>query len=153
MAYKQSTNSVSRWSKILLKYKPHSGEWAWLFHRVSGIALTGYLFLHIYALRGLTNGRQAFSDEMTVFTTPFFKFLEWSLFAFVIFHAMNGLRIALVDLANGASKHKTILRTVYTIGIVAMIFMAVLIFLNPFENEAAPMGNTQTNSVEHVPSR
>jgi succinate dehydrogenase / fumarate reductase cytochrome b subunit len=153
MAYKQSTNSVSRWSKILLKYKPHSGEWAWIFHRVSGVALTGYLFLHIYALRGLTNGRQAFSEEMALFTTPFFKFLEWSLFAFVIFHAMNGLRIAIVDLANGASRHKAILRTVYAVGIAAMIFMGVLIFANPFGGEHSSMENTSSNSVEHVPSR
>lgn len=132
MAYQQTTNSVSRWSKIMLKYKPHQGEWAWLLHRVSGVALTGYLFLHIYALRGLTQGREAFSQEMNLFTTPVFKFLEWALFAFVIFHAMNGVRIVMVDLANGASKHKAVLRAVYAIGIAAMIFMGVLIFLNPF---------------------
>lgn len=134
MAYKQNSNSVSRWSTILLRYKPHPGQWAWLLHRVSGVALTGYLFLHIWALRGLTDGRAAFEAEMDLFTTPIFKFLEWSLFAFVIFHSLNGLRVAIVDLAShNADKQKMLLRTVYTVGIAAMIFMGILIFLNPFE--------------------
>ncbi len=150
MAYKQTSNSVSRWSKILLRYRPHPGEWAWLLHRVSGIALTGYLFLHIWALRGLTTGRSAFEAEMNLFTTPFFKFLEWALFAFVIFHSMNGLRVAIVDLASkNASKQKALLRIVYTVGIAAMIFMGVLIFLNPFgEKTVENPSTTSTGQVQ-----
>ncbi len=150
MAYKQTSNSVSRWSNILLRYKPHPGEWAWMLHRVSGVALTVYLFVHIWALRGLTTGRSAFEAEMDLFTTPIFKFLEWGLFAFVIFHSLNGLRVAIVDLASkNASRQKALLRIVYTVGIAAMIFMGVLIFLNPFGDETAEnAGTTSAGQVQ-----
>lgn len=135
MAYQQSQAPVTTWSRIMLAYKRHSGSWAWMLHRVSGVALTVYLFIHILALRGLVQGEAVFSAEMETFTTPIFKFAEWALFAFVIFHSMNGIRIATVDLANGSRYHKFTLRIVYFIGITLMLFMAVLIFIDPF---AAP---------------
>ncbi|HYG50565.1 MAG TPA: succinate dehydrogenase, cytochrome b556 subunit [Flavobacteriales bacterium] len=132
MAYQQSQAPVGTWSRIMLAYKRHQGSWAWMLHRVSGVALTVYLFVHILALRGLTQGAQAFNDEMALFTQPVFKFAEWALFAFVIFHSMNGIRIATVDLGNGSRYHKATLKLVYFIGITLMVFMAVLIFLDPF---------------------
>lgn len=135
MAYQQSQAPVTTWSRIMLAYKRHSGSWAWMLHRVSGVALTVYLFVHILALRGLTQGMQAFNDEMATFTQPVFKFAEWALFAFVIFHSMNGIRIATVDLGNGSRYHKFTLRIVYFIGITLMLFMAVLIFIDPFGNK------------------
>jgi succinate dehydrogenase / fumarate reductase, cytochrome b subunit len=137
MAYNQAQAPVSTWSKIMVSYRRHAGSWAWVLHRVSGVALTVYLFIHIWALRGLVKGEAAFNEEMALFTTPVFKFAEWSLFAFVIFHSMNGIRIALVDLGQGSRNHKSILRVVYAVGILMMIFMAVLIFLNPFANDPA----------------
>jgi len=137
MAYNQAQAPVSTWSKIMVTYRRHAGSWAWILHRISGVALTVYLFVHIWALRGLVQGEKAFSDEMALFTQPVFKFAEWALFAFVIFHSMNGIRIALVDLGQGSRYHKSILRVVYVIGISMMIFMAVLIFLDPFATRHA----------------
>lgn len=128
MAYIPSREPVGTWTKILAGYRKNSGSWAFIFHRISGLALTAYLFVHILALSSLKHGRAAFQEEMTLFATMPFKILEWMLGLAVMFHALNGVRIALVDLADGARYHKKLLTAVYVVGIALVIMMFVLIF-------------------------
>ncbi len=122
------------WLKTNLKYTKQSGSWAWILHRITGLGLTAYIYLHIIALTSLTKGEKAFDDEMKLFTTPVFKVLEWLLFSLVIYHAFNGIRIVLVDWANGARYHKKILTVVYGLGIVLFIGMGFLMFREPITN-------------------
>jgi succinate dehydrogenase / fumarate reductase cytochrome b subunit len=128
MAYIPDRKPLGSWTRISLAYKRQSGAWAYILHRISGIGLTVYLFVHIFALSGLTKGRAAFQEEMALFTTPPFKFLEWFLGALVMFHAFNGIRIAVVDLGSGAKNNKLLIRLVWGTGITVVLFMFVLIF-------------------------
>jgi succinate dehydrogenase / fumarate reductase cytochrome b subunit len=84
--------------------------------------------LHIIALTGLLKGEAAFNAEMKFFTSPFFLFGEWLLGTLVVFHAVNGIRIVLVDLGNGAKYHKQILKFVYVLSFVFIAGMGYLIF-------------------------
>ena len=45
---KIKTYEQKQWIKENFSYKKDSGSWAWIYHRVTGIALIGYLFLHLY---------------------------------------------------------------------------------------------------------
>jgi succinate dehydrogenase / fumarate reductase cytochrome b subunit len=128
MAYIPNRAPVGAWTRILTAYRTHSGSWAYIFHRISGLALTFYLFVHIWALSSLKHGMAAFQEEMRLFTTPPFKMLEWLLGFAVMFHALNGARIALVDLADGARYHKTLLTAVYVVAFLLVVMMGVLIF-------------------------
>ncbi len=133
MVYEQARQPVQSWWKTLRRYRWHAGSVAWILHRITGIALLGYLFVHVWALRSLVKGEAAFQAEMTLFTTPLFKFAEWLLFAVVLFHALNGVRIVVVDFtARSAHRHKMLLRLIYGVGIAAMVLMGILIFLDPF---------------------
>jgi succinate dehydrogenase / fumarate reductase cytochrome b subunit len=118
----------SPWYRILLGYHKHSGSWAWIIHRLTGIGLTVYIIVHIYAVSALQKGKEAFDMEMKLFSSPFFLFLEWALGALVVYHALNGIRIVLVDFANGAKYHKQLSFAIWTIGFVVIIAMAILIF-------------------------
>ncbi len=141
MAYHRTSSSLSEWSRIMLAYKRHSGSWAWILHRITGLGLTAYIFVHIYALTSLTkhaeDGGKAFNAEMKLFEAPVFMFLEWLLFSLVIYHSLNGIRIALVDLANGARYHKPLLVVVYVVGIVLFLAVGYVIFQQPFLQAAA----------------
>ena len=128
MAYIPNRAPVGAWTRILASYRQHSGSVAYIFHRISGVALTAYLFIHIWALSSLKHGRAAFQAEMDLFTTFPFKVLEWVLGFAVMFHALNGARIALVDLAQGAKYHKTLLTAVYIVSFILVVLMGVLIF-------------------------
>ncbi|HET6512458.1 MAG TPA: succinate dehydrogenase, cytochrome b556 subunit [Candidatus Kapabacteria bacterium] len=128
MAYIPNRAPVGAWTRILASYRQHSGSVAYIFHRISGVALTSYLFIHIWALSSLKHGRAAFQAEMDLFTTFPFKVLEWVLAFAVMFHALNGARIALVDLAQGAKYHKALLTAVYIVSFILVVLMGVLIF-------------------------
>ena len=116
------------WIKTNLDYKKDSGSWAWILHRITGIALVGYLFLHIYSVSSLSQGRAAFNRFMEHYTGTFFMFLEWLLFAFVLFHSLNGVRIVLVDWADGAKYHKSLYHYSLVIGILLFIAMGYIMF-------------------------
>ena len=116
------------WAKANLNYKKDSGSKAWILHRITGIALIAYLFMHIYSLSPLAQGRAAFNTFMEHYSTPFFMVLEWFLFAFVLFHSLNGVRIALVDWADGAKYHKQLYRFSVVIGIVLFFAMGYVMF-------------------------
>ncbi len=97
-------------SKIFLYYKRHLGSWAWIVHRLSGIALVFYLVLHLWELHMLGYARpDAFNQQMLVFQSIPFKFLEWCLLGVVLVHALNGIRVMIVDLWGGARYHKKLL--------------------------------------------
>ncbi|MCS7230092.1 MAG: succinate dehydrogenase, cytochrome b556 subunit [Candidatus Kryptonium sp.] len=114
--------------KLVASYKKEAGGWAWIIHRISGIALTAYLYVHIYALSALAKGKEAFDAEMALFKKPVFKFLEWVLFAFVLAHTLNGIRIVLVDFGKGAYYHKKAFAYLTAIGIIAFLVMGYFIF-------------------------
>lgn len=122
----------SGWTKVLTTYHRFAGSWAWILHRISGLALTAYIFIHIIALSSLqkhkVDGGKAFDAEMALFSSPFFLLLEWLLFAFVLYHTLNGIRIVLVDFANGARYHKQLHYAVLIIGVIAFLAMGYVIF-------------------------
>lgn len=122
------TFDQKEWIKENLSYKKDSGSWAWIYHRVTGIALIGYLFLHIYSLSTLTQGREVFEKKMQSFLSGPFLLLEWVLFIFVLFHSLNGVRIVLVDWADGAKYHKSLYRVSWIVGIVLFLVMGYIMF-------------------------
>lgn len=128
MSYTPNREPFSAWNKLIVAYRRYSGSWAYLLHRLTGIGLVGYLFIHIWALSSLTHGRAAFMKEMVTFSSTPWKFGEWLLGALVMYHAFNGIRIAVVDLGNGARYHKKLLAAVYVVGIAVVVGMFFLIF-------------------------
>lgn len=122
------TFDQKEWVRENLSYKKDSGSWAWIFHRVTGIALIGYLFLHVYSLSTLTQGRAVFEAKMQSFLAPPFLVMEWFLFIIVLFHSLNGVRIVLVDWADGAKYHKSLYRFSWIIGIILFLLMGYIMF-------------------------
>jgi succinate dehydrogenase / fumarate reductase cytochrome b subunit len=112
----------------MFQYKKHAGSWAWILHRITGLGLTFYILLHIIALTGLLKGEAAFNAEMKLFSSLPFLIGEWFLGTLVMFHAINGVRIVLVDLGNGARYHKQILKFVYVLSVILVAGMGYLIF-------------------------
>jgi len=122
------TFDQKNWISENLSYKKDPGNWAWIFHRITGIALIGYLFLHVYSLSPLTQGEEVFNKSMEAYTTPFFMVVEWVLFAFVLFHALNGIRIVIVDWADGAKYHKQLYKWSWVVGIILFLGMGAIMF-------------------------
>ncbi len=78
-----------------LRYKGGSTMIAWLFHRIGGLAMVVFVGMHVLA----SFFTQQFGSDIgtainSVYESPYFQIV---LYFFVIFHAVNGLRIILLD--------------------------------------------------------
>jgi succinate dehydrogenase / fumarate reductase cytochrome b subunit len=107
-------------------YRWHTGSVAWILHRLSGVALTFYLVLHVWVIHHIGQGPEAFNQIMGKVQTPFFKILELGLLGTVLYHAFNGFRILLFDLGVGIKKQKQIFWGAVVVG---LLFFAVSGFI------------------------
>ena len=111
-----------------------AGWWAWFLQRLTGVALVGYLFLHILVISTVQAGQDAFDSVLIVLQKPFFVVLDLFLIAAVVYHALNGVRVLLFDLGIGLKQQAglfwvcMVLTTILTL--VAGYFSLPLIFRN-----------------------
>jgi succinate dehydrogenase / fumarate reductase, cytochrome b subunit len=98
------------------------GNVAFWIQRVTGIALVGYLILHVHTIHDLQNP-QKFDDALKLFSTPVFKLGEIALLGNVILHALNGIRLTMVDLGVGLTRQRQVF-WYFAIGFGAALFLA-----------------------------
>ncbi len=89
-----------------LNYYKFIGSWAWILHRLSGLALIFYLTLHIWVINTLTKGPEKFDSLTQFLSSPLFKLLEVGLWGVILYHAFNGIRVVIVDFFKGSLVHK-----------------------------------------------
>ena len=82
--------------------------WAFILHRITGLALIFYLLMHIVVISTSVKGPQAFNQLLAILTTPFFVVLDLGLLAAILFHGLNGVRIVLFDTGVGIRSQKAI---------------------------------------------
>lgn len=99
-------------------YYKFIGSWAWMLHRLSGLALIFYLSLHIWVINSLTYGPDTFNKVMTFLGSPLFKILEVGLWGVILFHAFNGVRVVIVDFFKGSLFQKKLFFILITIAFV-----------------------------------
>ncbi|CAN5572981.1 hypothetical protein BH23BAC4_BH23BAC4_17800 [soil metagenome] len=107
--------------KSFPRYKVRVGMLAWMLHRLSGLALVGYLVVHVWGLRAITNP-DAYNALIVSYHAPIFKVGEFLLLGAVIYHALNGLRIVLIDFLGWSPKQQ---RLFWTLGAVAAALFIV----------------------------
>ncbi len=81
-----------------LRYRGREGQWAWLLHRVSGLGTLLFLTLHILDTATVYFAPQLYSHAIDLYRSWFFGIGEIILVACVIYHGLNGVRIAVFDL-------------------------------------------------------
>ena len=87
-----------------------TGMWAWVGHRLTGLVLVAYVFLHLSFLSTASVGDDgaSFNDLMATTSQPLFVAMDFLLVIVVIYHAMNGLRVVLFDLGLGIRRQKLV---------------------------------------------
>jgi len=93
--------------------------------RISGVALIFYLILHIYVLHHLLEGPAAFDALMKTVQSPLFKLFEVALLGAVLYHALNGVRLLIIDFGSGAKNHQPWFWAMVSIGFLAFILGAI----------------------------
>jgi succinate dehydrogenase / fumarate reductase cytochrome b subunit len=83
----------------------YAGNLAFWIQRLTGVALVLYLLIHVHTIRDLQNPDR-FDEALKMFRRPIFKIGEIGLLATVILHALNGIRLTMVDLGVGLTKQR-----------------------------------------------
>jgi succinate dehydrogenase / fumarate reductase cytochrome b subunit len=89
--------SVRRTGDFGTLYKGRLGQWSWLAHRVTGVAIILFLFAHVVDTALVGWGPDAYNRVVAVYHNPFIRLLELGLVAAVVYHALNGVRIMIID--------------------------------------------------------
>ena len=110
-------------SLTLRKYAwRYAGNVAFWIQRVTGLALVAYLILHVHTIHDLRNPA-TFSSALETFNKPLFKLGEIALLGTVILHALNGIRLTLVDMGIGLTRQRQTF-WYFAIGVGAVLFLA-----------------------------
>jgi succinate dehydrogenase / fumarate reductase cytochrome b subunit len=105
-------------------YKGQSGMWSWLFHRVSGLAILLFLFIHIVDISLLGFGPAVYDEGIAFFDTFVVRLLSLALIAAVFYHAFNGVRIMIIDFwRKGVLYQKPMFAGALAVTIVAFLIM------------------------------
>ena len=86
-------------------YKGHEGQWSWLAHRVTGVAVILFLFAHVVDTAVVGWGPEAYNRVTEVYHNPIVRLLELGLVAAVLYHAINGTKIIVIDFWPSMVRH------------------------------------------------
>ena len=77
--------------------RAHPSWWAFVVHRVSGIALAVFLPLHFLALSTALHGDAALDGFLRYTERPLFQLAEWGLVILLALHMTGGVRLLLIE--------------------------------------------------------
>ena len=80
-----------------MRYKGALGQWSWVLHRITGLGVVFFLVLHVIDTSWSVFYPQLYVEAIATYQSPLFTIGEFALVAAVVYHALNGLRIAIID--------------------------------------------------------
>ncbi|PIQ82971.1 MAG: succinate dehydrogenase, cytochrome b556 subunit [Candidatus Omnitrophica bacterium CG11_big_fil_rev_8_21_14_0_20_64_10] len=108
-------------------YRGGIGQWAWLLHRLSGLGVLLFLVIHILDTALVLWGADLYNRVIAIYRMPIFGIGEIGLFAAVLFHALNGIRVVAVDFRPAWSVyHKQMFQAVVVLFFLIFIPVAVI---------------------------
>ena len=108
-------------------YRGREGMWSWVAHRISGMLIFLFLLVHVLDTALVRVSPEAYNEVIGHYKTVVFGLGEIGLVGAVVFHALNGLRIILVDFwSNGANHQKKLFWAVAIAWLVVMVPFAIV---------------------------
>ncbi len=105
-------DTVARNSRTVIRgtlYRGHEGMWSWVLHRITGIAIYFFLLVHVLDTATVRLDPEVYNSVMGSYKTPIMGLGEAGLVAAIVFHALNGLRIILVDATRWGTRYQKVM--------------------------------------------
>ena len=109
-------------------YKGQSGMWSWLLHRVTGLGILLFLFIHIVDVSLLGFGPRVYNEGIALFDSVIVRLLSLSLIGAVLLHAFNGVRIMVIDFWRKGVKYQLAM-FVIALALTIVGFIPIAIFV------------------------
>lgn len=121
-----------------IKYRGREGQFSFLLHRLTGLGTLLFLAIHILDTATVYYYPSLYQHAIELYRQPVFMLGEIGLVFSVIFHGVNGLRIAYVDLFKPAAwtidKQRRAARTVLLLSLLLWLPAAFIMGCNLVEN-------------------
>lgn len=103
-------------------YRGDPGMWSWVLHRISGAAIFFFLFVHVVDTALVRVSPEAYNAVIETYKTPIIGLMEIGLVAAVLYHALNGIRVILIDFWSKGTRYQR-----QMLWVVAGVFITVMI--------------------------
>ena len=102
-------------------YRGREGMWSWVAHRVTGFLIFFFLLVHVLDTSLVRVDPEAYNAVIGTYKNPIMGLGEAGLVAAIVFHALNGVRIMLVDFwAKGTRYQRQMMWAVIGLTVVLM---------------------------------
>ncbi|HTE14618.1 MAG TPA: succinate dehydrogenase, cytochrome b556 subunit [Burkholderiales bacterium] len=106
----------------------HAAYWAFLVHRISGVALTLFLPLHFWALGNALQGEAKLESFLRWSEQPLVKSAEVIVVLLLAAHMAGGVRLLMLEFMTWRDWHKTLLAGAAGVSIaVGLLFLLNLV--------------------------
>jgi succinate dehydrogenase / fumarate reductase cytochrome b subunit len=95
--------------------------WSWVLHRISGATIFFFLFVHVIDTALVRVSPQAYNEVVGTYKTPIVGLMEAGLVAAVLYHALNGIRVILIDSWSEGPRYQR-----QMLWVVAVVFVVVV---------------------------
>ncbi len=102
-------------------YRGGEGMWTWVLHRITGVAVFFFLLVHVLDTALVRVSPEAYNLVIASYKTPIVNLLEVGLVGAVLYHALNGVRIILIDFWSKGPRYQR--QMTWAIGVVWAVLM------------------------------
>ena len=96
--------------------------WTWVLHRITGVSVFFFLLVHVLDTALVRVSPEAYDLVIASYKTPIVNLLEVGLVGAVLYHALNGLRVILVDFwAKGPRYQRQMTWAIGTVWVLLMV--------------------------------
>ena len=103
-------------------YRGDPGMWSWVLHRITGATIFFFLLVHVLDTAMIRVSPQTYNEIIDTYKTPIVGLMEMGLVAAVLYHALNGIRVILIDFWQHGPRYQRLM-----LWIVAGVWLAVVI--------------------------
>ncbi|MFC4454659.1 succinate dehydrogenase, cytochrome b556 subunit [Deinococcus sonorensis] len=106
-------------------YRGREGQWAFMLHRLSGLAILAYLLLHVISISLFVFGEDPYMAVHNLYDFALFRIGLIFVSAAVVYHSFNGLRIIVMDFAGtGVAYQRQMWYGVLALSALTMLYVA-----------------------------
>jgi succinate dehydrogenase / fumarate reductase cytochrome b subunit len=118
-AEKSPNTALNRYGTV---YRGGDGMWTWVLHRITGVSVFFFLYVHVLDTALVRVSPEAYDIVIATYKTPIVALLEVGLVAAVLFHALNGIRIILIDFWKQGPRYQR--QMTWVIAVIWVLIMA-----------------------------
>jgi len=96
--------------------------WSWVLHRITGVTIFFFLFVHVLDTAMVRVSPQLYNQVIHGYQTPIVGLMELGLVAAVLFHALNGIRVILIDFWSQGPRYQRLI-----LGIVGVVYLLLMV--------------------------